>query len=520
MRLLILVSTLVLSVFSYKSSAQSLYRSEADELITVRSVTILPVFDNVRGIYARPIENHLIETLNKNHSVENSDANFSGPVVTPDELDSNPSLALQIASSIQSDSYLSTSVSKGPAGITLKMSLYLKKDGLLLSQESVSDLKSLDVDSVKQQADQLFKKIMGRLPYNGLILSRQGTRVTVNLGRKDGLSDGQMISVIQIIKLNRHPKFNFIVGAEKEVIGKVKILKVDETLSFGRIVTEKESGAIQVNSKLAGLDPVTYSNADTLSESGGELSDLSLRPENQISFGKNPIAWLPQKKPTFGQVGAHLGLAQFKESVQSTSTLEADAPYYPMVALNGELWLTPQWSIHANIRQGIISTDNPVSGGTPGDLSYSLSSYDFLFGYNMRFGYEVHSPKVEALFGYSTYRLIVDESNPSGGLSTKTYSGVKAGITGSYPISQDSQYSLGANLLFMLQSQLKEKPSSGSADNSVNTFGFFVDKKLSINMKARFNLDFELYSSRFSGGTVSSSSQKHTTVSGGLYYLF
>lgn len=504
----LLLLTLALASNIVSAQNKSTYKSEADTLVTVRSISILPVFDNLRGIYSQPTERHLIDLLSKGHRWEFVESNVTGAILTPDELESDAEAVKNLASGLSSDAFLSSSIVKGPGGIAIKMSLFLKSDQKLIAQESLTEFQSYDVDAVKRQSANMLTKLLAKLPYSGMILSRQGTRVTVNLGRADGVEADKVISVIQVIKLNRHPKFNFLVGAEKEVIGKIKLLKVDDTLSFGRIITEVEANAIQVNSKLAGLDNVVYANTDSLSENQASTEGLSERPDGKISYGANPTTWLPKKKPTFGMVGARMGIGQFAETVQSSSTSEGtDAPFYPSVSLDSELWLTPAWSMHANIRQGIIKT-------------LSLSSYEFLMGYNMRLASSLNAPKVEGLFGYSTYHLQIDEESGSI-LTTKTYSGFKMGVAGSYPLPGTSPYSLGANLMFMFKPKLKESPdSSGSSEDSVNSFGFFVEKELSINLRSRFGLDFELYASDFTSGAATSSSQKHTTASIGLNYLF
>ena len=514
--------TLVLFVFLSSAFGQSSYTSETDKLITVRTISILPIFDNMRGIYSRPAETHLFEQLKSLHQFEISPATLAGPILTPDELEQNSEVRESIANSIATDAFVAASVIKGPSGIAIKMSLFLKADKKLLAQEVVSGLKRYDVETVKKQSLESFKKLLGKLPYSGLVMSRQGTRLTVNLGLKNGVAADQVISVVQIIKLIRHPKFDFLVNSEKEVIGKIKLLKVDETLSFARIVTEVEAGAIQVNSKLANLDSVTYANTDSLSDVKGPVDSLPTTPEGKATYGEKPIAWLPTRKPTFGMVGARLGLGQFTENVTeaSGSGLDAKSSVYPHIGIEGELWLTPQWSMHAKIKQGIITTDNPVSGGSPSELSRSLSNYEFLLGYNLRLSPAVNSAKVEGLFGFAQYRLSTDTSTPAG-LTTKSYSGVKFGVSGAYPLSAQSPYSIGANLNFWFNAGLSETPStSGRDDNSVNSFGFFVDKDIAINLRTRYALDFELYSSDFSGGAASSSSQKHTSLSAGIYYLF
>lgn len=498
---------------------KAIYRSEIDELITVRRIAILPVFDNLRGIYSRPVENHLIDQLKNNHHFEIAESTASGPILTPEEIEESPETIAQISQGIQADAFLAAKVVKLPNGLSFRLSLFLTKDKKLLAREESQGFQRLDVDSVKKHAGDLMQKVLKRLPYDGVVLSRQGTRVTVNLGKRDGVTDEQMVSVIQVVKLNRHPKFHFLVGSVKEIIGKIKLLKVEDTLSFGRIVTEKEPGSIQVNAKIAGLDSVVYSNTDSLTDSKSAEDSLLERPENKQTFGENPREWLPQKNPTFGQVGARLGIGRFKETISKPgNNLNFKNDFYPFIVIEGEVWLTPVWSMHGAIKQGIITTDNPT--GSPKELSRSLSAYEFLMGYNMRLGPGVWAPNVELLFGYSTSRVFTDKtSDPA--VTTKNYGGLKLGVTGTYPLQENSPYAMGAQLFFFAQPKLKESPgSSGGADNDIKQFSLFVDKRLKVNLKARIALEFDMYSSDSSGGAVISSSQKSTGVSGGLYYMF
>ncbi len=500
------------------SGAKGTYHSEVDDLVTLRSISVLPIFDNLRGIYARPIEDSLVERLKKNHVMEYSESKSAGPISTPDELEENVAALRQVLAGSTSDAVIAGSVIKGPSGVSMKFSMFLRKDEKLFAQEQESEIQSFDLASLIKKSEVMIDRLLKKIPYQGVILSRQNNRVTINLGTADGITTDQILSVIQVIKLNRHPRFNFLVNAEKEILGKVKILKVDDTLSFGVVITEREVGAIQANAKIENQAMVTYAEVTALSTEEG-LDGLAQRPDGQIAFGKNPGEWVPMKQPTFGAVGARLGLGQYTENVKSTTSLESSSPFYPSFIIDAEIWMTPKWTMHATAKQGIITTDNP-SGGSPSDLAHSLSSYELLFGYTLRLGSAFNAPKAEFLFGFSTYRLYVDDTDDEA-ITTKQYGGLKLGLGGSYPMPNRSPYSLGANLYLIYNPKLSEDPnSSGNSNNQVNQFGFFVDRQMAMNLKARFNLDFELYSSDFSGGTVTSSSQKHTVLSGGVYYLF
>lgn len=509
------------------TDTQAIYRSEADSLITIRKVTVLPFLDNAQGIYARPLENYLIENLKKSHRFDYIDANMVGPLVSPEDLEQDQEAMTRLANSLNVDAFFVGRVSKGPNGISLALNFFLTKDKKLFAKGEVRDYKRIDISSLKDQMDSLQNQILQKIPYGGLVISRQGNRVTVNLGKQDGLQPDQVLSVIQVIKLNRHPKFNFIINTEKEILGKVKLVKIDDALSFGMILTEKEKGAIQKDSKIANLDFVTYPETSLLSPGSTPEGQIGERKDNDVVFGKDAKPWVPKKPPTFGQVGARLGLGMYRGNMELQSgSLNSKNSNYPLVYLEGEVWITPEYSIHADIKQAVIAISNPRSGSSPTELNQSLSAYSLLFGYNWRLGPNIWGPKVEALFGYSTYRLFVDNSNPRG-LTTLEYGGFKLGVDGSFPVSSDGLWSVGARVFLFIKSSLNESPnaSGGNPKNSINQFQIYGFYKFRENMKLISSLDVEMYSTSYSGAgdsadVASSVSQKHTTLSGGIQYMF
>jgi hypothetical protein len=367
--------------------------------------------------------------------------------------------------------------------------------------------------------------LLKKIPYEGRILSRDGNRVTVNLGKLDGLQNDQTVSVIQIISATRHPKFHFLISTEKEILGKVKIAKVDDTLSFGIIVTEREKGAIQKDAKISGLDFVTYSTANPYVNP--EEGQVSSRPDSDVSFGKNPQVWVPKDPPSFGRVGAQLGLAMFTESADLESgPLEAKNSYAPNILLDGELWLTSNWTVSALVHQGIISIDNPRSGSSPTQLNQSFSRYELLAGYTFRTGMDIWGTNVMVQGGWTNAQLFVDDASPRAFTRT-TFTGFKLGVQGSAPVTPDRRWRAGAKFYLHLAPHLSESPYSSGAksDPKVNEFGVFGGKKISEDLMVTGNLDFLQYTASFSGaGTgsedASSLSQRFTLITAGINYFF
>jgi hypothetical protein len=531
---LALVATAFVST-GYRTFAQSpsaadkaTYHSEVDDLLSVERVSLLPFTDNLQGIYARPLEAHFTQMVNQMHRWDFVPANKSGMILSPEELEASPEKAIQVSQGMGAEAFFAARITKGPNGVIIHLSLFLSKDGKLLSQAILKDYKQFNINDLKEQMQRLLTEIVSRLPYSGRVLSREANRVTLNLGTKDGVQTNQMLSIIQLIKAHRHPKFNFLVRTEKEIFGKVKVLKVDETLSFGVVVSEKERGAIQKGSKVGPLDFVTYSGKESLSLEPSPEEALENREDSAIAFGKNARAWQPQNPATFGQVGARFGLSSVSESTQLSGFggLEAKNSFSPGILIEGELWVTPEWTFRARLKQGIVTVDNPRSGSTPTELNQSYSYYEAGVGYRLRFGPYGWSPYAEPYLGFLSHKLFTDDANPDSFL-TQQFTGFKIGVNGASPISVGGEYGVGGEFAMVLKPSLKESPATSgrSSEAQIVQFGLFGFKKLGERLKAQLNLDFEMYSATFSGdGTrdnaATSSSQRFTTLSGGLYYMF
>ncbi len=519
--------TVLFLIWTTPSFAEG-YHSEADELVTIRKITVLPIIDNVQGIYAHPLQTFITEEAQKTHRWDYVESNWLGPIVSPEDLVREPQKLEEMSKSIPADAFVICRVSRGPKGLNMIVSMYLTKDHKLFSQTEAKDLSRTDIESAKQDLAKLWNQTLGKIPYSGRVLSRQNNRLTINLGSSDGIQNNQVLSIVQILSLQRHPKFGFLISTEKEILGSIKILKVDETLSFATVVSERERGAIQKDSKIGPIDMISYPETNSLSPDAPPAAVLGASPTADAVYGKNPDAWVPTKPPSFGSIGLRLGVGSLADNMklQSEGSLSSSANLYPSVALDAELWITSEFSVHAAIGEGIASIGNPLSGSTPNSLSLSTSSYQMLIGYNLRFGSDVWGPKLEGLIGFSSMRFYVDDSSPTSYTSME-YTGFKFGIDASTPITPDRVWGAGAQLFFMLSPHLAESPvtSGSSSKTNVNQFAIYGYRKFGEHLKAIGQLDFQIDSTSFSGtGTrtdsATSASQRITSFSGGIAYLF
>jgi hypothetical protein len=227
-------------------------------------------------------------------------------------------------------------------------------------------------------------------------------------------------------------------------------------------------------------------------------------------------------------VGLKAGMGSYTGSTNVTGigSLDAKSAFFPMIAVNGELWLNPEWSVLADITQGIISTPNPRSGATPGTLNHALSKYSMALGYNFLIRDDFFGPKFQLRGGFSFYRMFVDDSTPQA-LTTVNYNGFLLGLGLYFPVADRSPWAIGGYFAMTLFAKLTESPvtSGDSASNTNNDFSLYVERKIAINLKARGSLDFSLYSSSLTGAgtrveSATSISQRIVGAGAGIIYQF
>jgi len=508
------------------------YVSQIDSDLTLRRVAVLPSSDNVDGIYARPIESQITSLVKDSHRWDFSDATVSGAMPSISDLEEQPALALKTFGKLDADAFLVAVASRGAMGMSVRLDLFLKKDGRLVAQEAFKDNPRTEIPQLKEQIKILYSRLVAKLPYQGLILSRQGNRVTINLGKSDGLRKDQIVSAVQIISVQRHPKFGFLISTDKEILGQIKILKVDETLSFGAIVNERERGAIARFAKITSLAPVEYGDPSLEPDAS---RDLKARPDSNVAFGEKPTEWVPSHPPSFGQIGFRVGFGSYDYNLSGISSdcCEAKSSLYPSITLDGEIWINPNWIARVQMTQGILSTSNPRSGSSPSDINHSYGRYQLELGYNFLLKDDFFGPKIQIDAGLATASTKVDDSNPRG-LTSASFSGLLVGLMGLFPVDDAKIWYVGGKFNLFLFPSMSESPvtSGGDPKATINDFSLFAQRKLSENLRAVGSLDFSLYSASYSGagnrydasGTTpevaTSLSQRHTVLSGGIVYMF
>ena len=425
-----------------------------------------------------------------------------------------PDEASKIMAETKSQALLTSRILRGPQGLSLRMTLYVGANGFPLIQEGKISPKTDALEDIRKEYQKLFEVVHNRMPFDGEILSRNGNDVTLNVGKNWNLKAGQSVDAIQILKIQRHPKHHFIVGAEKSILGKIQLTKVDDYLSFGKIIFEKESHALRVETKILAARAVVY---PTVNE---KITDPS--------FGDNAAEWVPAAPPQFGKLILLAGLGNYTQNadLRDYGGISATSSLSPTIKLDGEIWLNQDWYLQLSTMQSTFTLSNPVAGDSPGRLNTALSSYTVAGGYNWLLGPDFFGPKMQFSLGIHQWASDPDQSSPTLAFTRMQFGGMYLGFQGMFGLSEGSPWDLGAQFKFYVTKNVSESKSSGSS-SSINMIDFSLITKYrkSVRMSYVGYLLFENYSADFSGASTRIDpalkvSHKNTQLLLGVEYAF
>lgn len=501
------------------------YTSDADQKISIKTVTLAPVYDNVNRIYAEPVQKLLVELLQNDKVWGYAAFPELNKKIFVETYDSKPQDVLEILNATQTQGLLTAIITKGPAGLSVRLKLYTADQGLLLAEENFQDQTTFEIPKIREQVVTLYHNLKNKLPYRGIVLSRRGLEVTLNAGEKNGLVVGQEVTLAQILKINRHPKLKYMVGTEKEIIGKLQITKTEPYLSFAQITFEKEAGVVEVGAKLLPNDFIAYPLP--VINQNGDVVDDKLATSIAASFETRKAEAVANEKETkpepeqLGKVLLQGGFGQFSESVSLTSGSAGSASQSmaPSINLGLELWTTPNWFVNFDLMQSIYKTDNSLAGSSPSSLNYTYAKYSGSIGYYFLIDKEPTTPKFGAQFGYASIKTDVTDTSPRA-FTSKTTNGFLLKVTGVLPLPQYTT-DIGASFNIFLNPTTTETPAgSGSADTRINSFGFYASYQSSPSLRYRVDLKFDQIQTDFTGGTSTSSTVKMLNEFFGIEYIF
>ena len=504
--------------FSFAQSAK--FVSELDQNLAIKTVTIMPVPDNVSGIYSRPINENaqaMVEFDKQwNYKPWPADMKY-----TPEQMDENPALVTQALKKAGADALVAGRVSKGSSGITFKLSIFSGKEGLPLVTETHSNYEGYETKDIMEQFQNVFRRAKSRIPYAGEVLSRKGQLVTLNIGAASGIRSGQDLTAVQILKIDRHPKSKFLVNSDLVIMGKIHIEKADEYLSFGSVVNEREANVIGPGSFIRREEFVVYPQYG---------SPMGARPESDAVLGQDPKPWEPEANPSLGRVMFMGGIGTYNMTNTTTSgDVTGRSTLTPSIHLLGEMWFDPKWFAGVELHQYVVRVDNNLRGSSPAALNVSTLESNLQLGYNFLVQDTFWGPKFQIAGGFSKMSTFVDQSNPTA-FNSMQFSGWTLGLGGSFPIETESHnmFSVGGKLIYyFINTSVSESPKSSGAAKAQQATSFAAtgEYRMSPRLGLCGQMIFSLYGANFNGEgdrspPATSASHQMTTLAFGIDYLF
>lgn len=520
--LFILFTVLNTALFSTRlwasDQGQTTFSTPQETLYSIQKISVLTGYDNMNRIYAEPLTEALAEKLQTTQRFEFLQGSRIQPFPVEEFKQNQGSLSSFFKSS-QADAAFHLSLKNQGNGLTVTVSLFTANDLRPLSLESSRAFEKFDTESLRDEVFRLAEQVLRKLPYDGYVLARTGETITLSIGRNAGVQVGQTLSIVNMLKLNRHPTLDFVVSSEHQVLGTVRVTKVDQELSFADILTEVRPQSIERLSKVTGLHPSQY-----FEWSSGPRENPAHSMYNQASHP----GWSGLDMPTFGLIGGSVGLGRFEElsNISGIPSLDTGKNIYPRVQINGEAWINPRWIAKLRVIQGLGTVNNPRSGSNPKNLGLTVSRYDLSFGYRHSFMNDFFGPFLEFYVGYAQSQFRFDRSTPWSFTSLK-YSNMFVNFAGEFPLTPSSPWSMGARVYMHLSPALSEKyvTSGNDSNNSIHEFSLILRYRIQPNVRISGNLDFTSFNSDFSGvgsrgEQVNSMDIRDNSLNVGLDYLF
>jgi hypothetical protein len=380
----------------------------------------------------------------------------------------------------------------------------------------------VDTKSTANATQTTARTILGRIPFDAEVLSRDGGKITLGIGSKARLKVGQSLFVMRVKAVRKHPSFRTVEELYLDQLGRVKITQVEEDLAFAEIEKEDPTNPILAQHKIVvPVEPAQDPEVLARSQSAAAGAD-------KVAFGESAETWVPRGKPSLGFAALSLGVGglEVNDSPLAGTNNSQSASFIPSARLDAELWISRLFFMTGYIQQTLISLSEK-SGTNPLSLHSSATAVGFAPGVRyLLHPNDIQGPQIRLMMGYSRFSFFVDSSvsDPSTELTSKTYHGFTVLADMKFPIEK---WFVGLGFSRTFFTMMTEEPLTSGDSNSSVAWTFFLSGGYAFSDRWQLagRLHFENYSSTFSGqGTrttpSASSSLQFVNFETGVSYFF
>lgn len=335
-------------------------KDEYDTLTRFQAIVFWGLQDNMDGIFANPLSRTLASELSQNQQLMIKEQ--INPAFNPLSLDAEKRKKL-IPSGF--DGALWGQIIKLPQVIQVQWYLYDREGRVFLTKQK-------DVSSGPTQSNILASlheglgSLFAELPYQALVIGKKNRLITINAGEAQGLTAGQVLDVVWVSRIDRHPVQDFVTHFELIPLGKILIQTLEKNMSFGSLIEERFPGWIKPGAKIWAKAPAKYPPL-TRTSSGALIENGAEGPTPPILIGQIYDSVHP-KAPEYGWLAFEFltGPMEAKQTQVGRGNVKGSSPFSLGLGIRHQLWLTTHWTfdIETRVRATQLELSGPSTQGS------------------------------------------------------------------------------------------------------------------------------------------------------------
>jgi hypothetical protein len=480
-----------------------------DKQFYLESIGILKASDSLGGLFAEIIASAYVDYFNIQKRFVLTDLSRVQQVIGQFELEhkliENVHILAEIARVSKSTSLIRTQVLKEPASYHFKIDWLhaplmerIAKIEFFLAQPDPGN--ALKTEIIKKAFQDHLGELFSQLPFLGEVTGRDSAMVTLNLGATSGLLPGSFVEISTLEEVKKHPILNEMVSWELVPTGKVRVEHVEESLSFGKVITELD------HQKVLRYQKITHIEAPSVPKSS--QTEESVSKSDFSNYHNGLIAG-----------GIVFGNASY--SYRNGGVFYESQSFLTSIKLQSEIWFSESWftlldfyyaSFRFTQKNSYSNTLSPRSqiGGSFG----SWSSLNIGMGYLQPIFENV--AQIRLKWGYQLFLYEIPWQGSPEYTATINNDSLWMGIQGDYNLNSFFNVFLGFNR-GIIPFRTSYPWLSASQGSSWSEWQAGVDYLLKQELKLRLSLDIQ--SSSLSSFT-SLVDQKIFTLGPSVLYLF
>lgn len=501
-----------------------------DERYALRKAAAVVIDADREAVYAEGLQTQLSQLVRSNSRFEWSDEGF---LAASEWLRQNPRVPMEnwqplyeAVARAGTQSLVVAQLGFNDEGYALSLRLVTTTGGEVMARAQVPVGARPTIGNLNEAARNGWQELLRAIPFDASILRREGYRVILDRGRP-AFREGMRLSAFTLEHEDNVPSAPLTLVET----GLIQITRVENNLSFGRVVVEWKPREVESLNKIRSvsspqsaekgplfpqleLPMLGETHAPSSLAAAAAANAVDGTPAGAIVSPPTPIV---AQQARLGTVSLDLtgNSLAVNRTVASSGTLFSQSSFFPGATLRAEMYLTKTWFAGMSYGFGIGGW-NELGGGR---VNGSYNQFRLQAGYRWNMLGSELGPSLRGRFGYSMTSFGIDASTDVTVPTAAGYKGLLVGGDFIFPFTQRFGIGLEGNAL-LAPSLSEDNGTSGSETKSVSAWDFAL--RAYYQLDPVFRLDarfvFQTFGAEFTGaGTAPASLTSMST--GGRAFL-